>query len=137
VLAPRPGRRTYRCLFLPKFHPELNPIERVWSYTKWLLREDKVEKNARDFESSVVRALEAVPPEHIAGYFRSLLRYFWTYNFLGTTYDVATELTKAFKRHREAPSAAVQEKVDALLAAQQAAAGAADPPLPAPDSDEE
>jgi hypothetical protein len=68
-------------------------------------------------------------------HYRYSLRYFWAYNFLGTTYDVATELTKTFKRHREAPSAAVQEKVDALLAAQQAAAAAAAPPsLPGSES---
>lgn len=26
------------CIFLPKFHPELNPIERVWSKMKWHVR---------------------------------------------------------------------------------------------------
>jgi len=28
----------HRCKFLPKFHPELNPIERVWSRMKWHIR---------------------------------------------------------------------------------------------------
>lgn len=28
----------YRCLFLPKFHPEVNPIERCWSRQKWHVR---------------------------------------------------------------------------------------------------
>ena len=27
------------CEFLPKFHPELNPIERVWSRMKWFVRQ--------------------------------------------------------------------------------------------------
>jgi transposase len=26
------------CKFLPKFHPELNPIERIWGRMKWYLR---------------------------------------------------------------------------------------------------
>jgi hypothetical protein len=29
---------SHQCKFLPKFHPELNPIERVWSRLKWYLR---------------------------------------------------------------------------------------------------
>jgi transposase len=31
------GTRHY-CKFLPKFHPELNPIERCWSRMKWSIR---------------------------------------------------------------------------------------------------
>ena len=30
--------QSHQCKFLPKFHPELNPIERVWSRLKWYLR---------------------------------------------------------------------------------------------------
>jgi hypothetical protein len=29
---------SHQCKFLPKFHPELNSIERVWSRLKWYLR---------------------------------------------------------------------------------------------------
>jgi hypothetical protein len=28
----------HECIFLPKFHPELNPIERCWSKMKWYIR---------------------------------------------------------------------------------------------------
>jgi transposase len=28
----------HRCIFLPKFHPELNPIERCWGRMKWHVR---------------------------------------------------------------------------------------------------
>lgn len=28
----------YICIFLPKFHPELNPIERIWGRMKWHIR---------------------------------------------------------------------------------------------------
>ena len=31
-------KTSYYCIFLPKFHPELNPIERVWSRVKWHIR---------------------------------------------------------------------------------------------------
>ena len=27
-------KKDYKALFLPKFHPELNPIERVWGQAK-------------------------------------------------------------------------------------------------------
>ena len=30
---------SHYCKFLPKFHPELNPIERVWSRMKWFIRQ--------------------------------------------------------------------------------------------------
>ena len=32
------------CLFLPKFHPELNPIERAWSRMKWYVRKHNTGK---------------------------------------------------------------------------------------------
>ena len=49
------GTPTYHfCKFLPKFHPELNPIERVWGRMKWHIRKystgklDDLEKNMND-----------------------------------------------------------------------------------------
>lgn len=30
--------RGHKCDFLPKFHCELNPIERVWAKSKWYIR---------------------------------------------------------------------------------------------------
>ena len=30
--------KNHRCIYLPKFHPEFNPIERCWSRMKWYIR---------------------------------------------------------------------------------------------------
>lgn len=30
----------YKCIFLPKFHPELNPIERCWNIMKRFVRKN-------------------------------------------------------------------------------------------------
>ena len=46
----------------------------------------------------------------------------WAYSFFNTTYDVAVELCKVFKRHREPPPEQVQARIDDMLRDRQLAA---------------
>ena len=59
-----------RILDLPPYSPDLNPIEKMWSKIKALLRGTK----ARSFEALVAaigKALTAVTQEDIRGWFQS------------------------------------------------------------------
>lgn len=52
-------------LFLPKFHPELNPIEQCWGYAKRRYRSYPASSKEADLERNVRTALQAVPIESI------------------------------------------------------------------------
>lgn len=56
-------------LYLPPYSPDLNPIEKMWSKIKAILRGAK----ARTYEAlmeAVAKALSAITPSDIAGWFR-------------------------------------------------------------------
>ncbi|KAJ7202808.1 hypothetical protein GGX14DRAFT_535970 [Mycena pura] len=48
-------------LFLPKFRPELNPIEMVWGFAKWIYRENPESSHKDILEQNMLAALDAVP----------------------------------------------------------------------------
>ena len=48
------------CLFLPKFHPELNPIERVWGKAK-LYSRHHCDYSFASLRRIITPALESVP----------------------------------------------------------------------------
>ena len=56
------------CLFLPKFHPELNPIERVWSqarrYTKAYCK-----YTLPSLRKNISKAFDSITGENIANYY--------------------------------------------------------------------
>lgn len=59
-----------KLLYLPPYSPDLNPIEKMWSKIKALLRGAKA--RTRDaLEKAVAQALDAVTAEDIKGWFRS------------------------------------------------------------------
>jgi hypothetical protein len=49
------------CLFLPKFHPELNFIEQCWGYAKCVYREFPPSSLLEDLEKNAKAALDVVP----------------------------------------------------------------------------
>ena len=59
-----------RLLFLPKYSPDLNPIEQVFSKLKHLLR--KAQARSSDAILSVIdRLLKTYPPEECSNYFQN------------------------------------------------------------------
>ncbi|CAN0446523.1 unnamed protein product [Pylaiella littoralis] len=57
------------CIFLPKYHPELNAIERYWGYVKHVLRLH-CEYSLTHMLKILPRALSGVPLEHIRAWSR-------------------------------------------------------------------
>ena len=57
--------RGFPALFLPKFHPELNPIEQCWCCAKSIYREFPLSSKEDVMHSHVVETLDAVSLQHI------------------------------------------------------------------------
>jgi len=60
VLEDHCNRRGVEVLFLPKFHPELNPIEQCWGRAKWYYRQLPASSLEEDLERNVVKSLESI-----------------------------------------------------------------------------
>lgn len=86
------------CLFLPKFHPELNPIELVWGWSKRYFRE----RSTGSFQLAsklVPESLNACPLITIWRFFQRVYRYMSVYR-LGTTGVLAEYAVKKYRSHR-------------------------------------
>ena len=73
--------RGHRCVFLPKFHSELNPIERWWALLKAYCR-DNCRFHITTLENTMLAAVEACTIEHpdfIKKSFQTTLRYLLLY----------------------------------------------------------
>ncbi|KAJ8462477.1 hypothetical protein ONZ51_g10884 [Trametes cubensis] len=86
------------CHFLPKFHPELNPIEYYWGWSKNYFRERSNGNFARA-KKLVQEALDACPLLTIRRFFRRAFRYVSVYR-LGVTGIAAEFAVRKFKSHR-------------------------------------
>ena len=62
--------RHAECLFLPAYRPDRNPIEKMWSKVKQILRGIKAGTN-EDLVSGVGEALDRVSANDAQGWFRS------------------------------------------------------------------
>ena len=58
-------RRGFEVLYLPKFHPELSPIESCWGSAKRKYREFPPSRSEAELGANVVSSLESVPLEQI------------------------------------------------------------------------
>ena len=56
--------------FLPPYSPDYNPIEKMWSKIKALLR-GWAARTQRELSAAITRAFEAVTPEDVRGWFLS------------------------------------------------------------------
>lgn len=86
------------CHFLPKFHPELNPIEYYWGWSKNYFRERSTGNFAKA-KDLVQEALNACPLLTIRRFFRRAFRYASVYR-LGATGLAAEFAVRKFKSHR-------------------------------------
>jgi len=59
-----------KLLFLPKYSPDLNPIEQVFAKLKHLLRKAAA-RTAEDLTAAVGRLLTAFTPQECTNYFRN------------------------------------------------------------------
>ena len=68
----------HTCIFIPKFHCELNPIERVWSQSKRYTRA-YCDYTITSLRQSIPLGLESVSKENIANYVRRCRNYMFAY----------------------------------------------------------
>ena len=65
-------------IFLPKFHPELNPIERVWAQSKRYTKA-YCKYNLQSLRKNIPLGLQSVSAENIANYHRKVRHYMISY----------------------------------------------------------
>ncbi len=90
--------RGHLCIFLPKFHCELNPIEHVWCQCK---------KHTRSYANGTITRLRKIVPESfslvtcesIGRFFAKCRDYEQAYDE-GHTCDSVDEVIKKYKSHR-------------------------------------
>lgn len=58
------------CIFLPQYSPDLNPIEKMWSKVKQILRGIKA-RTREELENAIKIALESITPQDAMGWFKS------------------------------------------------------------------
>lgn len=89
----------HKVLFLPKFHCELNPIERVWGQAKVFTR--KYSNSTVQRLRSIIRpALDSVSPDLIRKYFRKAQDYEQAYLEGHEAGKELEQAIKVYKSHR-------------------------------------
>jgi transposase len=86
------------CHFLPKFHPEMNPIEYFWAWIKRYYRE-RSNGQWQKAKNLVDEALLACPLPTIRRFFRRANHYASVYRH-GATGPVAEFAVKQYRSHR-------------------------------------
>ena len=98
----------HHCLFLPKFHPELNFIERFWSRLKWWLRQH-CEFSLKALWNSLEEACASIPLSLIRKYARTSWRYMSCYR-MNWSPELSAFAAKSYHGHRGVPPS-----MDALI----------------------
>ena len=90
-------------LFLPKFHPELNPIERVWAQSKRYTKA-YCKYNLPSLRKNIPLALDSVSVDNIENYHRKVRHYMFSYlegHVAGRELEEnVAKYKKAIKSHR-------------------------------------
>ncbi|KAF9560371.1 hypothetical protein CPC08DRAFT_615587, partial [Agrocybe pediades] len=90
--------RGHECIFLPKFHCELNPIEMYWGWCKYRYREVE-KKTFQDAKDAVKQYLEACSTAVICRFINRTWRFMDAYE-KGLTGAAAAWAVKQRKQHR-------------------------------------
>ena len=95
--------RGHACHFLPKYHCEMNPIERCWAQSKRYTRA-YCNYNITGLRRNICPALDSVSQENISNYFRHAKNYMYGY-LLGhkaglELEQLVSKYSKTFKSHR-------------------------------------
>ena len=90
-------------LFLPKFHPELKPIERVWGMAKRFAR-NKCDYTFHGLQNVITPAMESVTLDNIRKFFRKSREYILAFRNGHSGYK-ADEVVKEYKSHRRVAEA--------------------------------
>ncbi|PLW17378.1 hypothetical protein PCANC_14084 [Puccinia coronata f. sp. avenae] len=91
------------CLFLPKFHCELNPIELFWSFIKQAYRQEThLCKNFSEYKALFEKIRKTCPLPTIRKYFRRIDRQISAYD-QGYNGPQSVSLMKKYKSHRCIP----------------------------------
>jgi hypothetical protein len=88
----------HKCIFLPKFHCELNPIEYYWAWVKRVFRE-KCDGNFANSKKLFAETLDACTGDVIRRFLRRADRYASVYR-LGATGPLADYAVKKFRSYR-------------------------------------
>ena len=91
-------QRRHIVYFLPKYHCELNPIERVWAQAKHYTRA-YCNYSIQSLRKNVVPALESVPLESIQKHFAKVRHYMFAYLEGVPGGSELKEVVKKYKRN--------------------------------------
>jgi len=91
----------HRAMFIPKFHCEINPIERVWCHAKQYTRAE-CDYTFAGLEKTIEIALESVNLDLIKKFFRKTREYHRAYREGNEIAEIKGVL-KQHKSHRRVP----------------------------------
>ncbi|KZV81302.1 hypothetical protein EXIGLDRAFT_686149 [Exidia glandulosa HHB12029] len=95
--------RGFDTLFLPKFHPELNPIEQCWGRAKLKYRVNPPTPTEAEVEGNVIAALDSVTLSLIRKYCVRSQRFTDAYH-KGLSTEIAVWAGKKYHGHRVVPN---------------------------------
>ena len=100
----------HRVMFIPKFHCEINPFERVWCSAKQYTRAHCDYTFQGLDRTAIEKALDSVNVEMIRKYFRKVREYHRAYR---NNIEISKEMQKAlkvYKSHRRISEVASQKQ---------------------------